>query len=315
MPPYAATGLLAAPQSRPGPALVNYRMAERASHADFGIRDQNTALPNPAPHRHEYFQIHVQLHGATQHFLGGVSRPVQPGTICFILPYKTHFIPTVPGSRYYILNASQQYLLPSLDVDMLDLEDVAIERAPELAPFQFQEHMDFVLDEAHLAVARGLCEAIMAEDRRRTVGSTIMIRGYLLQLIALVWQQHDRALAALASQRRSGASGRRVISRLLAYLRENIDGDVSLTEAAAAVHLSPTYLARLVRRETGQTFIELLNERRIALAKELLMHTDLSIKEIAFRSGFSDLVYFGRRFRKIEGCSPTQARARLRPVA
>ncbi|HWK69442.1 MAG TPA: AraC family transcriptional regulator [Burkholderiaceae bacterium] len=312
MPLDAADGAAYAPNAKPGAMPANYRMSERASHADFGIRDQDTALPNPAPHRHEYFQIHAQLEGATQHFLGGVNRPVRPGTLCFILPYKTHFIPTVAGSRYYILNASQKYLLPSLDVDMLDLEDVPVERAPELAPFLYQEQMDFVLDEANAATARLLCEAIMKEDQRRAIGSTIMIRGYLLQLIALVWQQHEPVLAELASQRRSGAAGRRIMTRLLAYLRENIDGPVSLTDAAAAVHLSPTYLARLVRRETGQTFIELLNERRIALAKELLMHTELSIKEIAFRAGFSDLVYFGRRFRKIEGCSPTQARARLR---
>lgn len=310
--PLNAAGTTVAANAKPALMLANYRMSERALHADFGIRNQDTALPNPAPHRHEYFQIHVQLEGATQHFLSGVSRPVKPGTVCFILPYKTHFIPTVGGSRYYILNASQQYLLPSLDVDMLDLEDVPVERAPELAPFLYQEQMDFVLDEANAATARTLCEAIMQEDQRRAVGSTIMIRGYLLQLIALVWQQHEAALSGLASQRSNGAAGRRVMTRLLAYLRENIDGPVSLTHAAAAVHLSPTYLARLVKRETGQTFIELLNERRVAMAKELLVHTELSIKEIAFRAGFSDLVYFGRRFRKIEGCSPTQARAKLR---
>lgn len=54
----------------------NYRMAERASHPDFGIRSQDTALPNPAPHRHEYLQIHVQLEGSTRHFLHGAEHPV-----------------------------------------------------------------------------------------------------------------------------------------------------------------------------------------------------------------------------------------------
>jgi AraC-like DNA-binding protein len=292
-------------------AVPNYRMSERAAHIDFGIRSQDTALPNPAPHRHEYFQIHLQLQGATQHFLGGTGRPVAPGTACFILPYKPHFIPTVPESRYYILNASQSYLLPSLDVDMLDLEDIPIVRAPELAPFRFQEHIDFVLNERNLAVAQSLCEAIMAEDQRRAMSSSIMIRGYLLQFIALIWKQYEEPLIRLAATQQSGAASRRVLTKLLVYMRDHIDRPLSLTDAAAAVHLSPTYLARLVKRETGQTFIELLNERRIALARELLIHTDLSIKEIAFRTGFSDVVYFGRRFRKMEGRSPTEARRRM----
>jgi AraC-like DNA-binding protein len=295
--------------------LRNYRMAERALHPDFGIRCQDTALPNLGPHRHEYFQIHVQLEGSTEHFLGGQVRPVNPGTLCFILPYKTHFIPTVSGSRYYIVNASQKYLFPSLDVDMLDLEDVPVERAPELAPFRFQDQMDFVLNENSVAVAASLCESMMKQGDKGTVGSTIMVRALLLQLIALVWQQYDKHLIGMDGGRQTGVASRRTMTRLLSYLRDNIDGRISLTDAAAAVHLSPTYLARLVKRETGQTFIELLNERRISLAMELLIHTDLSIKEIAFRTGFSDVVHFGRRFRRIEGCSPTVARSRHRRPA
>jgi hypothetical protein len=105
-------------------------MSERALRGDFGIRCQDTALPNPGPHRHEYFQIHVQLKGTTRHLLNGTSRAVVPGTVCFILPFKPHFIPTVPDSQHYILNASLNYLLPSLDIDILDLEDIPIERAP-----------------------------------------------------------------------------------------------------------------------------------------------------------------------------------------
>lgn len=299
------------------PALPrNYRMSERALHDDFGIRSQDTALPNPAPHRHEYFQIHVQLEQATRHFLGGSSRPVEPGTLCFVLPFKTHFIPTVPGSRYYIINASLGYLLPALDIDMLDLEHMPIERAPELAPFRFQEDLDFVLDADNLAIARHLCEAMAHEDTRRSWGSTIMIRGYLLQLLALVWRQYGEPLAQHASAPNATLGRHPAFSRLLAYLRVHLHQPVSLSDAAAAVHLSPTYLAHLVKRETGKTFVELLTARRIAHARALLLHTNLSVKEIAFQAGFTDAAYFGRRFRQLEGHSPLAARTRLqRPDA
>ena len=298
--------------SRSESALRNYRMSERALRDDFGIRCQDTALPNPGPHRHEYFQIHVQLKGTTRHLLDGTSRAVVPGTVCFILPFKPHFIPTVPDSQHYILNASLNYLLPSLDIDILDLEDIPVERAPELVPFRFQEHLDFVLDDTNIAIAKVLCEAIVQEDATRATGSTIMIRGYLLQLIALVWRQYGGPLAELASARPAGLVRRQTLARLLVYLRDRMDQPVSLSEAAEAVHLSPTYLAHLVKRETGKTFTELLTGRRIAHAKNLLLHTNLSIKEIAFRTGFSDVAYFGRRFRQIEGSSPAVARAKLR---
>ncbi|MDB5898848.1 MAG: bacterial regulatory helix-turn-helix protein AraC family protein 43 [Ramlibacter sp.] len=308
------TARKSAPQERKPPAdtdFSNYRMSERASHLDFGIRSQDTALPNPAPHRHEYLQIHVQLQGTTRHFLDGGWRPVVPGTLCFILPFKTHFIPTVPDSRYFILNVSLHYLLPALDVDALDLLDVPIERAPELALFRFQPQLDFVLDARAVGELTVICAAIMKEDAERAAGSTIMIRGYLLQLIGLVWRHYGERLQQLSNAQPSAAAGRQTMARLLAYLRDHVEQPVSLSDAASAVHLSPTYLAHLVKRETGKTFIELLTGRRIARARELLVHTDLSVKEIAYRSGFTDVAYFSRRFRQFEGCTPVSVRGGL----
>lgn len=304
------------PTSPPGPDVTpRYRMTERALHGDFGIRDQDSALPNPTPHRHEYFQIHVQLAGHTQHFLGGASRPVGPGTLCFVLPFKTHFIPTVAGSRYYILNASAAYLLPSVDGDLLALEDMPIERAPELAPFRFQEQLDFQLDDTQAAEVQRLCMVMADEDRHRTGGSTLMIRGCLLQLIALAWRQQGEALAQLARQPSAGLTRRQALARLLVWLRDRLAEPVALADAAAAVHLSASHLAHLVKRETGQTFVELVTARRLAYARELLVHSPLSVKEIAYRCGFADEAYFTRRFRQIEGLTPSQARTQLRGEA
>lgn len=299
---------------RPIP-LDNYRMSERSLHGDFGIRDEQSALPNAAPHRHEYFQIHVQLHGTTQHFIGDARRPVEAGTVCFILPFATHFIPTAPHSRYFILNASLAYLLPSLDVSLQDLAHTPIERAPELAPFQFQEHIDFWLAPPAMAQVEALCKAIAAEDAERATGSTLLIRSYLLQIIGLVWRQHGEALMHWASAPTSSLSRHPTLARLQAYLKEHLHLQVSLADAAAAIHLSPTYLAHLIKRETGQTFLECLTSRRMAFARELLLHTNLSIKEISSRCGYVDEAYFGKRFRLVTGKSPSANRAELRNTA
>src|ERR1700749_4194233 len=87
-----------------GSEIVNYTMSERATHEDFSVRNQDDALPNLLPHRHEYFQIHVQLRGTTTHYLGAITRKVEPGTLCFIPPYKLHFLPTVADSEYFLIN-------------------------------------------------------------------------------------------------------------------------------------------------------------------------------------------------------------------
>ena len=83
-------------------------------------------------------------------------------------------------------------------------------------------------------------------------------------------------------------------------------------DAAEAASLSPNYLTHLIKKETGKTFTELLTERRLALAQELLLATGERIGEIARRCGFADEAYFARRFRQWHGLSPRAWRERQR---
>jgi len=292
--------------------IVNYTMSERATHGDFSVRNQDNALPNLHPHRHEYFQIHVQLRGATTHYIGAATRPVTPGTLCFIPPYKLHFIPTVAGSEYYLINATQAFLVPGLDVNPLDLEDVSIEQAPELAPFKYQEYLDYTFEGDELDTIAGLCRAMSKESAERGPGSIVLCRAYLHQCVGLVCRRFGPALWNLAEQRVSTAARRETLSRLGHFLRANFDKHVSLTDAAEAVGLTPTYLAHLVKKETGKTFLELLTERRLDRAKELMLHSSLPIARIAEMAGFSDFAYFTRRFKQLTGVNPSRFRADCR---
>jgi AraC-like DNA-binding protein len=292
--------------------LPNYTMLERATHADFSVRNHADALPNPAPHRHEYFQIHVQVRGRTSHYLGSTTRPVDSGTVCFIAPFKLHFMPTVPGAEYYLVNASQSFLLPGLSVDPLDLEDVSVEQAPELAPFNFQQYTDYVFAGDELATVVRLCDSMMTESRARAPGSTVLCRAYLHQLIGMVCRKYGDTLWHLAESRVSRTARRETLAELGRFLRANFARPLSLSDAAEAVGLTPTYLAHLVKKETGRTFLELLTERRFDRAKELIVHTGLPIAKIAESVGFGDFAYFTRRFKQLTGLSPSRYRATQR---
>jgi AraC-like DNA-binding protein/mannose-6-phosphate isomerase-like protein (cupin superfamily) len=299
-------------KSRPRSDIVNYTMSERATHSDFSVRNQDDALPNLQPHRHEYFQIHVQLRGSTTHYIGSATRAVAPGTLCFIPPYKLHFIPTVPDSEYYLINTTQSFMLPGLNVDPLDLEDVSIEQAPELAPFKYQEYLDFTLNREDFETVRDLCRSMLKESAERGPGSTVLCRAYLLQCIGLVCRRFGQTLWHLAEQRVSTAAKRETLSRLGHFLRANFDKQVSLTDAAEDVGLTPTYLAHLVKKETGKTFLELLTERRLDRAKELMLHSSMPIARIAEMAGFSELAYFTRRVKQLTGVSPSRFRTSSR---
>jgi len=97
------------------------------------------------------------------------------------------------------------------------------------------------------------------------------------------------------------------ILSVLRYLEENYR-DGSLTEAAALLHYELTSLSRLIRRETGKNYTELLQEKRLSQAAWLLRNTDRRVDEIAVSVGYENISYFHRLFTARFGCSPKKYR-------
>jgi AraC-like DNA-binding protein len=148
------------------------------------------------------------------------------------------------------------------------------------------------------------------ENARRGFCSLELIHAQLFRLLATVCRRHKGKLLALASEHAQLRSRRDALSRVLRYIREHVDTRINLTEAAAAVHLSPNYLTHLLKKETGKTFVELVTARRMEKARELLSQTALRVTEIAEAVGFEDVAYFTRRFRQHFRLGPREYRNR-----
>ena len=233
-------------------SIKTYGMSETADHLDFDIREHNVKPAQTAPHRHEYFQIQINLTGNTRQTVGGSVRPFRRGCISFILPHRVHFIPHPPGSRYIIMNVAQRFLRQDLQVDPLDLEDVPISQAPELAPFLFQEYIDFDFSESELADIEAITGRMLTENAARRFGSLGLLRGLLLQLIALACRKYESEILRLAASQAQQTSRRDALQRVAHYIRARLTEEVTLSDAAAAAFLSPSYLAHLLKKETGK---------------------------------------------------------------
>ena len=86
------------------------------------------------------------------------------------------------------------------------------------------------------------------------------------------------------------------------------DSELSLQSAAEAVALSPQYLSRLFRRETGSTFGSFLAKKRITEAMRMLQNSRLKMYEIAEKTGYTSQHYFSSAFKKELGISPVEYR-------
>lgn len=291
--------------------IPTFGMQQRSERADFYIREKVASNAETAAHRHEYFQIQFNLGGDTTHFIGNVERPFPRNALAFILPHRVHLIPPPAEGHFLLLNFDQNFLFPHLACSPLDLEDVSIQQAPELSPFRFQQHVDYVLEGEALSDARQLFQRMRRLDGRREFGTREYLKGCLLQLIAIVCQAYAGPLTALAQGNAARASRRAALARMSEYVRKHLaDPRLNLKTVAGATYLSPNYLTHWLRKETGKTFSELVLERRMHLARTLLLNSDRAVGEIAVLCGFADEAYFSRRFRQAHGLPPGQFRRR-----
>ncbi|MFE5322690.1 response regulator [Paenibacillus sp. NPDC056579] len=98
------------------------------------------------------------------------------------------------------------------------------------------------------------------------------------------------------------------VEQVIDYIRANLAGDLTLTEAAARVHLNPSYLSQLFKQQLNRNFVDFIVEARMDEAKRLLQVTSLRISEVADRVGYADVAYFSNTFKKWNGCTPTEFR-------
>jgi AraC family transcriptional regulator len=98
---------------------------------------------------------------------------------------------------------------------------------------------------------------------------------------------------------------RHTLRRVLEYIDANLDRNLTLTELAGVVHLSPYHLAHLFKHAIGQPLHHYVLAQRLQAGKTLLATTDLSVAEVARRVGFVDHSHFGRHFKQQFGMAPS----------
>lgn len=98
------------------------------------------------------------------------------------------------------------------------------------------------------------------------------------------------------------------IKAIRQYIFSNLSQPLTIGDISEAVHLAPTYLCHLFKKETGQTVVEYITAQKIDLAKRLMITKELPLSSIAERAGFCDYKHFSHTFKKSEGTSPMQYR-------
>ncbi len=99
-----------------------------------------------------------------------------------------------------------------------------------------------------------------------------------------------------------------VIREIMLYARENYRNDIKLSDLADKYGFNEKYIGRLFKSTTDVSFTQYVTRLRLNHSREMLLRSDKSVIEIAMHSGFENVTYFNRCFKRKFGLTPTEFR-------
>lgn len=132
---------------------------------------------------------------------------------------------------------------------------------------------------------------------------------YFLEFLSILYDlsnsRNQRLLSTYTAGKESFENSDK-IKTVYDYVHENYDRKISLKEISNLVSMSEVSFNRFIKKRTGKTFVDYVNDVRIGYATMKLIERDYSISEIAFSCGFNNIANFNRVFKKLKKRTPSQ---------
>ncbi|MCS7458589.1 response regulator [Paenibacillus doosanensis] len=137
----------------------------------------------------------------------------------------------------------------------------------------------------------------------RMMESVEEVQSFLWSVFESLWKSEDEIEEEFGFHRR-------IIAKAIEYMQGNFTKNISLQDVADHVSVSKNYFSEMFKRVTGQNFIDYLIHLRLKRSTVLLQTTTLKVYEVAEMSGFNDVKYFSKLFKKMMKLSPAEFRDR-----
>lgn len=248
--------------------------------------------------RREYPELLYLCRGCARYRIGGTEVTVREGEL-LLLGQNTPLEPLDGGSdpldvSFFIKPEFFGDILSFLGSEQTPLREFVLRCLGQETPYGYLHF--------HVAGVRPI-ENLLENLLLHLLESPDSRRAIPLYTVGLLFvhllEESDRLTMGIREQQS--------ILGVLRYLENNYAGG-SLTEAAQLLHCDVAWLSREIKRRTGRTYTELLQERRLQQAAWLLEHTRQRVSDIAVSVGYENVSYFHRIFQKRFGLSPKKYR-------
>ena len=255
---------------------------------------QSTSDSMSYSHYHNGYEIYYLLDGEKYFFIKDKYYKLKKGCLVFVNRYDLHYMTASPNEgavRFGILFKKEfiKDLSDSFNINLLEC-------------FEKDIHVLNLTDEQQKDV-EAIFTAMYNEFRRKPEGYRIYIKSSLLQLL-MIFSRNTSSDKILPESNEYVDEAHKIVSNAMVYINNNFREHISLDFLAEKFFISPSYFSKIFREISGNTFTDYLNGIRIKEAQRLIRETNLSIAQIAKKTGFNSSTHFGRIFKSYTGLSP-----------
>ena len=247
-------------------------------------------------HWHDEFEIIYVKSGFLTVSISGENYIGKPGDAFVVSPGNLHFMGSQTGNvDYFTFLFPLKYISFRTD-DILD--DKLLEPLNSGHLMISPEIEDTVKEQCEQLVE---IYGAKKEESQSKITAQIKTKIILLQFILKLWKKGIIV--------ENDTSGKNTVEKeMVSYIQQNFTGKILLKEFGKQFHLSEKYISRYFKEHFHITISQYVTYLRLEHAKQLLQDTDIPVTEVAMQSGYQNVSYFIRSFKKTYGMSPLKYR-------
>jgi AraC-like DNA-binding protein len=259
-------------------------------------REQVNFFGNPW-HFHDELEITFVIKSEGTKFIGDHISEFKPGEIILLgsrLPHYWH-----NHSHYYqnIEEKGAEAIIIRFNQDYAGSDFLKIPPMKPVLDLLNNAKRGIVIRSEQLDLPQKLIEFINLNEAQKILGLTQI-------LLSIATEKQYDYLCSIGYAHQYKTNDLEKIDKVYNYVLNNFKENISVTDIAFKCNMNTAAFCRYFKKKTGKTFKDFMNEIRLGNAAGLLLKGDLSIAEVAFKSGFNNPSYFNRLFKRMNGITP-----------
>lgn len=248
---------------------------------------------NPSYHSHDYISLIYILSGTCNYNIDGASYAVKKGDLVVCNPGVFHGKTLLPGeevSEFHVgfNNVTLRNLPPHCIIDH--------KSCPVISFTKYETDFYKCYNE------------ILLEQEKNEPGCDLILKSLIMKLISIFLKEahHTEFSGESTPLNFEYYEKTDVVNAIASYINENYMNNMSLDKISRNMYLSPAYVSKIFKEETGDSPINYLIKVRLSKARDILEEGRLSIKAAAERVGYTDVYHFSKLFKKYYGYPPSK---------